>query len=115
MSPDQHVAPKRCMPAAPERQSRNTRWSGRSRRLAFGERLVAEAVVDVVEERRRRPACERGRRRRALAAVEPPARDAELAEVAGGRAHHHAPTAGSREVEVALALAVVGAEAGRSR
>ena len=25
MSPDQHVAPKRCMPAAPDRQSRNTR------------------------------------------------------------------------------------------
>ncbi len=75
-------------------------------RLALRERLVAEAVVDVVEQR---PVAtvELGGGRRALAAVEPPARDAELPQMPVGGPPPPADL-GPREVEVALALAVGG-------
>ena len=76
-------------------------------RLAGGERLVAEAIVDVVEEAA--VAGAQGRRRgRALAAVQPPARHAEPDQLAMRRP----PPGADRwvgEVEVALALAIVGA------
>jgi hypothetical protein len=76
-------------------------------RLSDSECLVAEPVVDVVEERAV-TGVQLGRGGRSLAAVEPPARDAELGQLTVGRPP---PGAHDRigEVEVALALAIVGA------
>ena len=104
MSPDQHVAPNRCIPAAPDRQRRKHALVRAVGRLALREALVAQAVVDVVEPRAV-ARVELRRRRRALATVEPPAADAEAHQIAVGgpppRAHGRIG-----EVEVALALTV---------
>ena len=73
-------------------------------RLALGECLVTEAIVDVVQP----PAVARGqlgRRRRSLAAVEPPAADAERDEPAVRRPPP-VPRRRVGEVEVTLPLAV---------
>src|SRR6185503_11200293 len=79
-------------------------------RLAVGECLVAEAVVDIVEQRAV-AAVEPGRRRRTFAAVEPPAGNPELDQLSVGRPP---PGADGRvgKVEVSLALAIVGAPTG---
>jgi hypothetical protein len=71
---------------------------------------VAEAVVDIVEQRAV-TAVELRRRRRTFAAVEPPARDPELDQLGVGRPP---PGADGRvgKVEVSLALAIVGAPTG---
>jgi hypothetical protein len=52
------------------------------RGLALGERLVTEAVVDVVQERAV-PGPELGRGRGAFTAVEPPAADAQPQQLSG--------------------------------
>src|SRR5262249_51099680 len=83
---------------------------GPCRGLALGERLVAEAIVDVVQPRAVTGG-ERGGGRRSLAAVEPPATDTETDQ---GAVRRPPPAAhlGVREIEVALALAIVGRAGG---
>src|SRR4029450_12325642 len=60
------------------------RWVGTIRRLARGEGLVAEAVVDIVEQAAVAGA-QGGRGRRAFAAIEPPAAHPEGDQLARRR------------------------------
>ncbi len=94
------------MPGPPERQSRNGRRSRIVARLALGEGLLAEEVEAVVQRLPVGPG-ENGRRGRPLAAVEPPALDADRDEVAVLLPPPGAGL-GSGEIDEALALVVVG-------
>jgi hypothetical protein len=107
MSPD-HVEPLHAGVArAAEQEHALIRARGR---FALGEGLVPEAVVDVVQQR----AVSGGEGRgggRALAAVEPPAPHTQSHQLPVGRPPP-APHDGIREVEMSLALPVVGGTAG---
>ena len=93
-------------PRRPRAAQQEDALVGPVRGLTTGEGLVAEAVVDVVQEGAI-TGVELRRRGRSLAAVEPPARHPERGELAVGR-----PPPGTDgrigEVEIALALAIVG-------
>ena len=108
MSPDQHVGAEPLHARGPRAAEQEHALIGAVGGLALGEGLVAEAIVDVVQERAV-AAVQGGLGRRSLAAVEPPAGDPEPDELDDGPTTTRRATAGIGEVDVALPLAIVRA------